>query len=422
MSTEESGKTLFRQQAIAAVAQRYGAPVSAPGVGMWLATGFVVALLISALVFLLTTSFPRKETVSGSLVPSAGLLSIASQRSGVISQVYVEEGAAVEKGDPILRVSVDSVISGGESTGLTLSNMAEEQDRALLRREKAIQASLTSQEASVRARILGLEQQIHTLRENIKLYEEQARLAEQTVRGLDRLVAQQMVSKLQYRDAETRALVAQQSLTEAQVRVAGMEQEVIGLRHELSRLTAERDAARANIAAERFNTQEKAVSYKAGTEFELVSQRKGRITSLQAKLGGPVSAGKTLAVLMPADSPLLAEVWVPSSAIAFINPGTEVRLMYDAFPFQKFGAARAKVMKIARSPTGPEELPLELQAKEGRYRVLLALDRQHMIAYGKELALTLGMRLKADLILERRSLLDWLLEPLLAAKQRHAQT
>lgn len=92
--------------------------------------------------------------------------------------------------------------------------------------------------------------------------------------------------------------------------------------------------------------------------------------------------------------------------------------MYDAFPYQKFGVGRAKVVKIARSPTSPEELPLDLQAKESQYRLLAALDDQQMRAYGKALALTPGMRLKADLVLERRSLLDWLLEPLLAAKRR----
>ena len=80
--------------------------------------------------------------------------------------------------------------------------------------------------------------------------------------------------------------------------------------------------------------------------------------------------------------------------------------------------ARAKVSKIARSPTVPEELPLDLQSKESRYRVLLTLDNQQMNAYGRPLALTPGMRFKADLILERRSALDWLLDPLLAAKTR----
>ena len=412
---------MFRKQAVEAATERYGAPVSAPGVGMWLATGFVMLLLVLVTIFLLTTSFPRKETVSGSLVPSAGLLPITSQRPGVVSKVYVEEGALVKQGDPIVRVSVDSVITGGERIGQALTNMAEGQGLALLEREKAARDSLISQEAGIRGRMEGLERQLRALRGNVKLYEEQVRLAEQTVRDFERLLKDKFVSQLQYRDAETRALTTRQSLAETQVRIADMEQERISLHHELGRLDAERDANHASATTERLNVQEKVINYKAGTEFELVSQLAGRITSLQAKPGGAVVAGKSLGALMPAGSSLLAEVWVPSSAIAFVDVGTEVRLMYDAFPYQKFGVAGAKVIKIARSPTVPDELPLDLQAKESRYRVLLALERQQMDAYGKALTLTPGMRLKADLILERRSLLDWLLEPLLAAKQRQAQ-
>jgi membrane fusion protein len=93
--------------------------------------------------------------------------------------------------------------------------------------------------------------------------------------------------------------------------------------------------------------------------------------------------------------------------------------MYQAFPYQKFGVAHAKVIKIANSPTAPEDLPTELQAKEGRYRILASLDRQDMPAYGKSLPLVPGMQLEADLILDKRSLLDWLLDPLLAQRTRN---
>lgn len=90
---------LFRKEAIESATQRFGSPVNAPGVGMWLATTFVLALLGLTFLFLVTTSFPRKETVSGALVPSRGLLPITSQRSGIVSNVHVEEGAKVRRGD-----------------------------------------------------------------------------------------------------------------------------------------------------------------------------------------------------------------------------------------------------------------------------------------------------------------------------------
>jgi membrane fusion protein len=409
---------LFRNEAIEAATQRFGSPVQAPGVGMWLATGFVVALLSLAALFLVTTSFPRKETVSGALVPSRGLLPIISQRSGIVSSVHVEEGAKVREGDPIVSVSVDSVIDTGESTGATLSGMAERLTQASVDRERATEASLESQEAGIRERMLGAARQLSVLRDNVTLYQQQQTIAEKTVHDLGRLRADKLVSELQYRDAEVRVLNVRQSVAEVRTRIAQLEQEHEQMRHELGRLKAEHDANRATSLSELLGAREKAINYKLGTRFNLVAQSAGQVTWLQAKPGATVTAGRTLGVMMPEGSQLLAELWVPSSAIAFVNVGTDVRLMYDAFPYQKFGVGRARIVKIARSPTSPDELPADLQAVESQYRLLATLDDQQMQAYGKALALTPGMRLKADLVLEKRSLLDWLLEPLLAAKRR----
>jgi len=410
--------SLFRSQAIETATSRYGEPVNASATGLWLVTGFVVLVLVLAVLFLLTTSFPRKETVSGSLVPTAGILPVTSQRSGLVSEVYVEEGAWVRRGDPIVRISVDSVIADGRRIGASLTRMAEEQGRLLSMRETAADESLLSRESGVRARMRGLDRQISTLRASVSLYEHQVRLADQTVADLERLVSLQIVSRLQFRDAEVRALTARQGLSETLVRISNTEQEREALEHDLELLRAERAVESASGVAELLSAREREMNYRLATEFDLVSQRDGRVTALHAKPGGAVVAGKTLGVVVPSDSPLVAEIWLPSSSIAFVKPGADVRLMYDAFPYQKFGVARARVVKISQSPTVLEELPLELQAKESRYRVLAALDRQDVQAFGKSLSLTPGMRLKADLILERRSAMDWLMEPLLAAKRR----
>lgn len=409
---------LFRTDAIQAATQRYGTPINAPGVGMWLATGFVLIIIGVAAIFLVTTSFPRKETVTGSLIPSRGLLRITSQHSGVVSEVHVEEGDLVRQGDPIVSVSVDSVLDTGESSGHILLDLVDQQSFASADRERAVELSLDSQQAGIRERMLGMVRQLDALRSNQMLYEQQLSIAQQTKRDLGLLRAEQLVSELQYRDAEIKVLNIRQSISDIDARIAQLRQEHEQMRHELVRLNAERDANRARAKSEILDTREKAITYKLGTEFRLIAQSSGQITWLQAKQGASVTAGHALAVLMPEGSQLLAELWVPSSAIAFVDVGTEVRLMYDALPYQKFGVAHAKVVKIARSPTSPEELPFDLQAKESQYRLLAALDNQIMPAYGKELALTPGMRLKADLVLERRSLLDWLLEPLMSAKRR----
>lgn len=179
------------------------------------------------------------------------------------------------------------------------------------------------------------------------------------------------------------------------------------------------NVSRASSASEILSAKEKAINYKVGTEFNLVSQASGKITSLQVKPGAAVAAARTLGIMMPEDSSLLAELWIPSSAIVFVSTGTEVRLMYQAFPYQKFDATHAKVIKIANSPTAPEDLPTRI-AGEGRpvSNIGIVGSAGHA-AYGKSLPLVPEMQLEADLILDKRSLLDWLLDPLLAKRTRN---
>jgi len=110
---------------------------------------------------------------------------------------------------------------------------------------------------------------------------------------------------------------------------------------------------------------------------------------------------------------------VPARAIGFVAPGQMVRLLYDAFPFQSFGSYRGTIASVATTMLQPAELPeLVLALKEPAYRVKVALERQTVDAFGREVALQPDMTLRADIILERRSLLEWLLEPLMSARHR----
>jgi len=56
--------------------------------------------------------------------------------------------------------------------------------------------------------------------------------------------------------------------------------------------------------------------------------------------------------------------------------------------------------------------------REPAYRIKVALERQTISAFGREVPLQPDMTLRADIILERRSIIEWLLEPLLGARQR----
>ena len=103
-----------------------------------------------------------------------------------------------------------------------------------------------------------------------------------------------------------------------------------------------------------------------------------------------------------------------------------MQLRYQAFPYQKFGQQRGRVLQVSRTPLSPAELaglnlPVALSQGAGSeplYRITVALERQTVAAYGQEQALAAGMQLDADVLLERRRLIEWIFEPLLSLAQR----
>lgn len=144
----------------------------------------------------------------------------------------------------------------------------------------------------------------------------------------------------------------------------------------------------------------------------------GVITAINVELGQTVTASQTLVSLLPKDTQLIAELYAPSRAAGFVKPGMDVLIRYPAYPYQKFGQHAGRVKEVSSTAMHPEELPLLRplaapgNAGEPLYRVRVVLDRQAVTAYGNQQPLKSGMALDASILLEKRRLYEWVLEPL----------
>lgn len=152
--------------------------------------------------------------------------------------------------------------------------------------------------------------------------------------------------------------------------------------------------------------------------FALVARANGRVTALQAKVGDATDASKPLMAIIPTGSVLQAELYLPSRAAGFVEGGQTVRLLYDAFPSTRFGPGYGTVANLSTTVLNPDEVRASVKATEPVYRVVVSLRDNAVNAYGKRLPLQSGMALSADILLESRSFLDMLLDPLRAAAGR----
>ena len=122
-------------------------------------------------------------------------------------------------------------------------------------------------------------------------------------------------------------------------------------------------------------------------------------------------------------SELEAHLYAPSRTIGFVQPGQAVWLRYAAYPYQKFGLARARIVSVSRTPINPQDLPVgqaqallqSVRSQEPLYRVTATLAAQVIQTYGMPQRLKAGMALDAEVVQDRRAVWEWLLDPLLAA-------
>lgn len=180
-------------------------------------------------------------------------------------------------------------------------------------------------------------------------------------------------------------------------------------------MPGQRQASDANFQRDIALLEQEQVETQARGELAVRAPVSGVIATQLVKPGQAVQAGQPLLVLLPGDGKLEAQLLVPSRAIGFIGTGDTVLLRYQAYPYQKFGHYMGHVTRISRSALTASEqgaLTGNTETGEQRYHVTVALARQSVTAYSQTEPLKPGMLLEADILGERRRLIEWLFEPL----------
>jgi hypothetical protein len=157
----------------------------------------------------------------------------------------------------------------------------------------------------------------------------------------------------------------------------------------------------------------------ARREIVVSAPEDGVVTAIQTESGGGVNTSVPLLSIIPSGSKLKAQLFAPSRVVGFLRPGQRVLLRYEAFPYQKFGQYEGTVTSVSRSATSPSLLSQQVSGLTSLfgsnapvYEINVALARQSVMAYGKPVPLQPGMQLEADVLIEKRRLIEWVLDPI----------
>lgn len=406
-------RNLFRQEAIDAQREKYlGETTLARPVAYWVYTLLAAAIALVIVAVAIWGEYTRRERVEGYLALDVGAARVLIPDPGRVAELLIKEGDEVTAGAPIARITYDR--STAETSATELASR-----RNLLEREQQQVKELGEQQvAQVRKRVKDLEGELAQADREIRLQEERVRSAREQAARFQQLAKEKFVSDLvakQKQDEVTdqeiklQALRRTRSQVDRDLSAAKMEEPSIQLK---SRGQVDQ------VSRQLSELQESLAGAEARRETVIKAPVSGTVTNIAVVRGQSVPADTPLATVLPKGSGLHVELLVPSRAIGFIQKGQQVVLRYEAFPHERFGQYGGTVLEISRNVWAPGDKIGPLTVKEPVYRVDVKLERQSVAALGAEIALRPGMLVNADILLERRTLLEWLFEPVLQLRGR----
>jgi membrane fusion protein len=403
---------LFRSEALTHQRHRsLGDIVLVRPVSFSFLTAFTVTVAVAILIFFMWGSYTKKARVSGHLVPSQGLVKVYAPERGAVVERLVRDGQSVRKGDVLFVLDIERQSKRGAAQTEIISQLSLQQQS--LQEEQSARTQLQREhEHSLSTELSHLREQISQIEAELRVQTHQIQLAETTFQRYRQLQLGHFVPDVRVHEKEA-------ILLEHRGRLHSLISTKVTLLKELSRVQAELNELPwksgnelAQVKRNISSIKQQLAETSAAREVMITAPRDGMVTATMAYAGQVITENVPMLSIIPSGTQLQAELYATSRAIGFVKPGNGVLLRYEAYPYQKFGAYDGVVTEISRSALRAEELPVPVDPTETYYKITVSLAKQAVLAYGKLEPLQSGMKVQADVLLDRRTLLEWVMDPL----------
>ena len=424
----------------------------------------IVLLFCAALAWAWLGSIDIVASATGKIVPSGRTKVIQPFETGVVRSIQVQDGQAVKAGD--LLIELDPTVNAAERDHLRNDVLAEQLNIARLRAALAdgddpvadftppadADAALISAQRQLllnqvtehRAKIAAL------VRQQAQKDAEQATTAA-TIHKLETLIPaiqprveirktlmeRELGSKLTYYETLQLLLEQQEELSvqksrlqEAVAAVAAIRetrgQAEAEYRHALSDELAKAEQKASGLAQDLIKAEQK-------TRLQLLTAPVDGVVQQLAihTVGGVVTPAQSLLVIVPSDSRLEIEALVSNRDIGFVRPDQEAEIKVDTFNFTRYGLLHGRVLSVSQdaivrdrqqdrsNDRGPatQDDSSEPKGQELNYSARISLDRTQMQIDERMVNLSPGMAVTVEIKTGSRTILSYLLSPLLRYRQ-----
>lgn len=407
--------------------------------------GHILLLLIAAFIgiALWWASVAEIDEVTrgqGKVVPSSKVQVIQNLEGGILADVLVSEGQMVEKDDVLLKIDDTRFSSSFRESKLTYWELvartarlsAESEGKPLELPDELMikQPELAAEERALyQSRQLQLQSTIDVLKRQAEqrrqeLVEKQARqqqlsrsfeLSNQELQMSEPLVAAGVMSEVELLRLRRTVNDLKGEMDSNRLAIPRIRSSIDEVQQKINEANTrfQSEAARelSEVRAEMERTEE-SVSALADrvTRTNVRSPMKGTIKRLMINtIGGVIQPGMDLVEIVPLEDNLLIEAQIRPADIAFLRPGQEAIIKFTAYDFSIYGGLQAKLERISADTITNEE-------DESFYLIYLRTEQNYIKSSLGELGIIPGMTVTVDILTGEKTVLDYLLKPILKAK------
>jgi HlyD family secretion protein len=396
-----------------------------------------------------TAPLNKAAVAVGKLVPSTHKQTIQHKEGGIIKDVYVSQGDYVEKDGPIIALNPKESESSYEQALYNYRDHLATKDRLLAERDtlpeiefsqfllediedKEVQEILETQRklfnnnmeafnAAVntkRQRISQLEQQIEHQKSNLSSEQETLKNLQSSYKSRKQLVQEGYESKEKLKELQNNINQIKQRVTDIKSKISEFESNISQLKEEIIHTQQEHLSKVSQQLRETQNNLSKAKAQYIQTKEQFSRQIirspvEGTVNKLNYDtIGGVVRPGEPIAEVTPKDDKLIIEAKVDPNNIDAIKPGLVAKIKFSAFKSRTSPNFKGEVVKI--SPDTVQEQSADGRTSEA-YIATIEIDMENFreIAEKRNLKLYPGMHAEVMIVTGTRTLLQYLLSPVL---------
>jgi len=382
-----------------------GAQVVEPAPAAMWAVYLLLALLATAITWAAIAQVDIVVRANARVVPDGREQVIASLEGGILRELRVKEGQQVAEGEELALIDptrFEAQQAEGQAKRLALQGTVARLEAEAAGKELLFPAELDRQAPQVvqgetdswRARQRALDEAVGITRRNAELLQRELGMAQTlSARGLmsevEVMRLRRQVNELQLQVQERVNRFRQEAsaeLVKARTELSQLEEQMV-VREDALRRTVLTSPVRGVVKQIRINT-----------------------------VGGVISPGAPVMEIVPIGSRVLVEARIRPADIGFVQVGQEVVVKLSAYDYSVYGGLKGTVQSISPDVLGDTEKALP-GTEAGYYKAMIRADRSSLRAGDKPLQVLPGMSGNADIRTGERSVLSYLLRPLMKSQE-----